>query len=35
MGDGRKATIAFSIVGEITKITQRFEPESANSIKLQ
>jgi uncharacterized protein YndB with AHSA1/START domain len=35
MGDGRKATITFSIVGETTKITQRFEPESANSIKLQ
>jgi len=35
MGDGRKASIAFSTVGQTTKIVQCFEPESENPIELQ
>lgn len=35
MGDGRKAKIVFTQVGDATKIVESFEPESENSRELQ
>lgn len=35
MGDGRKATVTFSRLGDTTRIVQQFEGEDQNSIELQ
>jgi uncharacterized protein YndB with AHSA1/START domain len=35
MGDGRKATVHFSTVGDQTKVVETFEAESVNSIEMQ
>ena len=35
LGDGRKVQLEFSPKGEETRITETFEPESANSVDMQ
>ena len=35
MGDGRKATVTFASIGDITRVTETFEAEDQNSIELQ
>jgi uncharacterized protein YndB with AHSA1/START domain len=35
MEDGRKVKITFEAVGDKTKVTETFDPESENSIELQ
>jgi len=35
MGDGRKVKVSFSSLGNETKITETFEPESSNPIEMQ
>lgn len=35
MGDGRKATVTFASIGDVTKVTEIFEAEDQNSIELQ
>src|SRR5262245_54325747 len=35
MGDGRKVTVLFARQGNVTRVTETFEPESENSLELQ
>lgn len=35
MEDGRKVKIVFEAIGDKTKVTETFDPESENSIELQ
>ena len=35
MGDGRKATVSFSGIGNQTKVIEIFEAETENSVELQ
>jgi uncharacterized protein YndB with AHSA1/START domain len=35
IGDGRKVKIVFTSIGDETKVTETFEPESINSIDMQ
>lgn len=35
MGDGRKATVSFSSIGNQTKVIEIFEAETENSVELQ
>ncbi len=35
MGDGRKASVTFTVEGNKTKISETFEAENENSIELQ
>lgn len=35
MGDGRKVTVSFTANGNTTKVVERFEAETTNSIELQ
>jgi uncharacterized protein YndB with AHSA1/START domain len=35
MGDGRKVKINFSSLGDKTKVTESFEPESTNPLEMQ
>lgn len=35
MADGREVSISFEDLGESTKVTETFDPESVNSLELQ
>jgi hypothetical protein len=35
MGDGRKATVKFSSIGDITEVTTVFEAEDQNPAEMQ
>ena len=35
MGDGRRVSIAFASEGNVTRVTETFDPESTNSLEMQ